>query len=436
MQKAAGLLFLLWMSWSAGGIRMVGEASLVHAQENSEQTFALDFSDVLPSYWYAGDEGRKPEVRSQGKYGTCWALSAASALETALLPQEHIVFSAEHMALGNAFTVPLEDGGDYLMLMAYLSSWQGPVTEAEDPYGDLISPEGLDPAVHVQEMQILQNESVEEIKQAVYEYGAVQTSLYMSRGTTAAQSFFYNEETCAYYYPEEKQQNHDIVILGWDDSFSRFLFRQMPDCDGAFICQNTWGDDFGKDGIFYVSYADVNIAASGIVYSKIEAADNYDFIYQTDDCGWQGRQGYETDTCWFANVYTAQQAENLAAVGFYATGENASWDIYVVHDFEDPESFARMELLQSGGAERTGYYTEELETAVRLAAGERFAVVVRMTTPETKNPAAVEYRANEYTQNVTTEGKEGYISQYGRLWQNTETYFGTNVCLKAYTRAK
>lgn len=396
-------------------------------------SFDLTLDRGLPEYWYSGDEGRKPEVRSQGKYGTCWALTAASAMETALLPQERTVFSAEHMALQNAFSVPLEDGGDYLMLMAYLSGWQGPVTEAEDPYGDGYSPDGLAPAVHVQEMQILEGESVESIKQAVYEFGSVQTSLYMSRGTTAPERLYYNEETDAYYYPEEKQQNHDILILGWDDSFSRFRFRQAPDCDGAFICQNTWGSDFGEDGIFYVSYADANIGVSGIVYSKVESADNYDHIYQTDDCGWQGRQGYETDTCWFANVYTARRAEELKAAGFYATGQNASWEIYLVHDFEDAGSFERMEFLRSGSAQRTGYYTEELSEPVRLAAGERFAVIVKMTTPEEKNPVAVEYRANDYTQNVVTEGKEGYISQYGKLWQNTEESFGTNVCLKAYT---
>jgi hypothetical protein len=65
--------------------------------------------------------------------------------------------------------------------------------------------------------------------------------------------------------------------------------------------------------------------------------------------------------------------------------------------------------------------------------GERFAVVVKLTTPGRNNPVAVEYRANEYTQNVTTVGKEGYLSQDGQRWQNTEERFGTNVCLKAYT---
>lgn len=389
---------------------------------------------ILPKSWYAGDYGKKPVVKSQGKYGTCWALTATSGLEAALLPEENMVFSADHMSRKNAFTVDIEAGGDYLMTMAYLSGWQGPVLETQDPYGDEYSPDGLEAAVHVQEMQILEEESIEAIKQAVYTYGAVQTSLYMSRETTASECTYYNEETHAYYYPEQTVQNHDILILGWDDSYSRFHFRQIPSADGAFICQNTWGRDFGEDGIFYVSYADANIGKAGIVYSRIDAADNYDRIYQADDCGWQGNQGYDTGTCWFANIYTASEAEELAAVGFYATSSDTEYEIYLVHDFAGTDSFEKRELLQTGSMMRTGYYTVDLLEERQLSPGERFAVVVKITVPEAKNPVAVEYPADAYTQNVTLEGRESYLSQYGEYWENTQERFGTNVCLKAYTR--
>lgn len=393
----------------------------------------LDWN-FLPSRWYAGDYGKKPTVKSQGKYGTCWALTATSAMEASLLPETESVFSADHMALNNAFTVDVDEGGDYLMTMAYLSGWQGPVLEKEDPYGDEISPDGLTAAVHVQEMQILEEPDLKDLKAAVFAYGAVQTSLYMSRGTTAAEAGYYKEETDAYYYPEEMVQNHDILILGWDDSFSRFHFAQVPDQDGAFICQNTWGADFGEEGIFYVSYADANIGKGGIVYSRIEAADNYQRLYQTDECGWQGRQGYADETCWFANVYTAEADEELAAVGFYATGCDTSYEIYVATDFEHTDSFGQREFLQRGTLRRTGYYTIDLEQTVTLEAGTDFAILVKIITPDSENPVAVEYQADEYTQNVILEGKNGYLSPDGQRWDHTESKYGTNVCLKGYTR--
>lgn len=399
------------------------------------QTDRIDSGEEcgLPVRWYAGDYGKKPVVRDQGKYGTCWALSAASAMEAALLPEDHIVFSADHLSLGNAFTANVEDGGDYLMLMAYLSSWQGPVTEEEDPYGDEYSPPGLEPAVHVQEVQVLEYGELEMIKEWLLEYGAVQTSLYMDRNTTSEESLYYNQAESAYYYDGAEIQNHDVIILGWDDTYPASNFKTPPAQDGAFICQNTWGEAFGENGIFYVSYEDANVGNTVIAYSRIEDTDNYTRIYQTDACGWQGKQGYDDDTCWFANVYTAVSDEWLSAVGMYATAPQAWCEIYFVPDFAGPDSFGKKEFLQSYEMDAKGYYTLDLETPVALKEGERFAVVVKMTTPGEWNPVAVEYKSDEYTQNVTTEGKEGYLSQTGDYWQNTEEEFATNVCLKAYT---
>jgi len=394
---------------------------------------AAEEAVTLPARWYAGDEGRKPTVKNQGSYGTCWAITATYALETALLPEERIVFSADHLTRRNSFTASVNDGGDYLMLMAYLCGWQGPVTEEEDPYGDEYSPDDLEPVVHVQEVRVLLDSSIEKIKETVYTYGSVQTSLFMDRTTASADSGYYNEATSSYYYTEEITQNHDVLILGWDDAWPAEAFAAAPGQDGAFICLNTWGSDFGEDGIFYVSYSDPNIAQVAVTYTRIDGTDNYDHLYQYDACGWQGQQGYDSESCWFANVYTAEGKETLAAVGFYATGENASYDIYLVHDFTGTESFAQMEYLQSGNFTETGYYTVDLEQPQMLAEGESFAIVVQIQVPGASNPVAVEYRADEYTQNVTCEGKESYLSQYGTLWENTQEKFETNVCLKAYT---
>ena len=91
------------------------------------------------------------------------------------------------------------------------------------------------------------------------------------------------------------------------------------------MCQNSWGGSFGNDGLFYVSYADVTIAGQAIAYTRIESTDNYDRIYQTDPCGWQGSLGYGKEMCWFANRYEAEEAELLAAVGFYATGTDTTY---------------------------------------------------------------------------------------------------------------
>ena len=80
-------------------------------------------------------------------------------------------------------------------------------------------------------------------------------------------------------------------------------------------------------------------------------------------------------------MYTAVSDEWLSAVGVYATAAEASCEVYVVPDFAGPESFEKKEFLQSCEMDAKGYYTIDLETPVALEAGERFAVVIKMTTP-------------------------------------------------------
>ena len=118
-------------------------------------------------------------MKNQGNLGTCWALAATSALEAALLPEETWSFSADHMSMQNGYEKNQNDGGAYPMAMAYLASWTGPVTEADDPYGDGYSPEGLQAVKHVQEMHLLKSASPDEIKREIYKYGAVQASVYV-----------------------------------------------------------------------------------------------------------------------------------------------------------------------------------------------------------------------------------------------------------------
>lgn len=171
-----------------------------------------------------------------------------------------------------------------------------------------------------------------------------------------------------------------------------------------------------------------------MAYTRVESSDNYDRIYQTDVCGWQGQQGYDEPSCYFANVYTAKSNENLAAVGFYTTDVNSAYEIYAVSDFEDETSFEKRKFLQRGWIRNSGYFTIDLEAPLPLEAGERFAVIVKITTPGATNPVVVELHKDVYSETVTLEGKEGYLSLQGELWEPTEEKFGTNVCLKAYTR--
>lgn len=86
-------------------------------------------SEPLPAKYDLREYGRVSEVRDQGSWGTCWAFAALSALESSLLPNQKWEFSVDHLAMDNGFNARLDDGGDYNMALAYMTSWTGPVTE-------------------------------------------------------------------------------------------------------------------------------------------------------------------------------------------------------------------------------------------------------------------------------------------------------------------
>lgn len=402
---------------------------------NKIEASDTDTTALVPARFDLREKDRVSKIYNQGTYGTCWAFAATSALESALRPETENFFSVDHMSMSNSFHANQYDGGEYTMGMAYLAAWQGPVNEADDPYGDGVTDDSLTAVKHVQEMQIIDGKDYEGIKEAVFKYGGVQSSLYSTIRSSQGSSIYYNKDTAAYCYIGTEKPNHDVLIIGWDDNYPSANFNTPLEGDGAFICQNSWGENFGEDGIFYVSYYDTNIGTHNVVYTRVEDTDNYDHIYQSDLCGWVGKLGYENEQIYGANVFEAKGKEKLEAAGFYATGANTEYEVYVVHDFVNEKSFESREKVAAGVLKKAGYYTIDFDTPVELEKGERYAVLLYLKTPGAKHPMAIEYDTGELIlQDVDLEDGEGYISLNGRKFTNVKEKKECNLCIKAFTR--
>ena len=405
----------------------------------SKSIKAADESDnasIVPAKYDLREKKRVAKVRNQGTYGTCWAFAAISSLESSLLPEKDMTFSVDNMTLDNSFAVTRNTGGSYTMGMAYLAAWQGPIYEKDDPYADDKINKDAEAVMHVQQMQVIAGKDYERIKEAVFKYGGVQTSLYSTLKSSQAYSPYYNRKNNAYCYIGTEKPNHDVVIVGWDDNYPASNFNVELEGDGAFICQNSWGKNFGDDGFFYVSYYDTNIGTHNVAYTDVQPADNYDNIYQSDLCGWVGSigMGINKESIYGANVFKAKSDEAIKAAAFYATGPDTSYEVYVVKNFKDKSSLTDRTKVAEGRFDNAGYYTVDFTSSINVSKGEKYAIVVYLSTPDSNSPMAIEYDSGEsYFSSIDLEDGEGYISSNGRNFENVKKSNKCNLCIKAFS---
>ncbi|WP_458787033.1 lectin like domain-containing protein [Vallitalea sediminicola] len=394
------------------------------------------YKDKANARYDLREEGNVTSVKNQKNLGTCWAFAALGSIESSLLKQSGEIydFSEDNVSLKHGYNLTQDEGGDFMLALAYFARWSGPILESDDIYGDGISTKDVKSVKHLQEAYFIPADNFETIKNTVKNYGGVHTSIYWEYRDTENEKY-YNRNTYSMNYDGEEKSNHDVVIVGWDDNYPKENFIIRPEGDGAFICKNSFGTDFGEEGYFYISYYDTYVGKQNMVYSKIEDNDNYDKIYQADWLGLVGKLGFNTDTAYFSNVYeTGNQQEQLNAISFYTTGINSKYEVYIVEDFTSKDDLKNMIFLESGFREYSGYYTIKLKQPITLDKNKKFAVIIKMTTPGTKFPIAAEFdRDVKWLGKVDLSDGEGYISYDGEVWEDTEEVLQSNVCLKAFT---
>ena len=397
-------------------------------QTNTASLTDTALGNALPTKYNYADEGRLPEVQDQGQEKTCWAYATLSAMESSLLPNENYEFSRKHLVEYSEKYNDIQNGGDYEFSLAYLLSWNGPVSDNSNGYGKVKK--------HLQSAQILTPKDQDEMKRMVFKYGGVETSIFLERTVSTNDSPYYTISKNAYCYTGNEKANHDVVVVGWDDNFPKENFLNAnAKKDGAFICLNSWGKEFGENGLFYVSYECNAFGEVSVCYTQIEDVDNYSNIYQSDLCGWTGRMGYDDRTqVFFANNYKAKKDEKVKAVGFYATEENSDYEVYICEDYKNEQSLnARRHVAAKGSFDNKGYYTLNLDKAYTVKKGKKFSIIVKANN---KNKGLklvpVEATTKSMKKEIDLKDGEGFISPDGRNWMSVEKE-KCNVCLKAYT---
>lgn len=428
---------------SSHGLGLVPEPfdrSALRAAGSTPQLARRLAVDDLPSAYDLRALGRLSPVKDQREYGACWAFAAYGSLESVLMPRGVTNFSEDHMVLNSGFNTggnAYDRGGNYSMATAYLVRWRGPVNESADAYGDWVTPAGLTPSRHVQEVLYIEGgedgADTAAIKNALVTYGAVATSIYWTGGS-------YGDAENSYYYDGSQSANHAVTIVGWDDTFSASRFASMPAGDGAWLVRNSWGASWGDGGYFWVSYWDAYCARAGdlnAVYVNAESTGNYNTIYSHDPLGEVGPLTLDdSQTAWMANVYTATRSQMITAVGLYTHVPGTTYSVYAGGVISDGKPGALI-AKGSGTIDKAGYHTVKLSSPRWVSKGSKFAVAVKLSEPGWRYPVAIEYALEGYSSAAAAGARQSYVRPTtAYTWSDlTKLHWSlatANVCLKAY----
>jgi len=415
------------------------KTGFVPSTVDTSHIHAISSVKSLPSKYDLRTLNKVTSVKDQGSAGTCWAFATYGSLESYLMPGENWDFSENNLKNVLSTAAPagfdFADGGNSFMSTAYLSRWSGAVKENDDPYSasSVYSPSELTLPIykHLQNTLIppdrqgsLDNNG---IKSAVQNYGALYTTMYYDKAC-------YSSTTNSYYFNGSSYSNHAVSIVGWNDDYDKNNFSQVPPGNGAFIVKNSWGTGWGENGYFYVSYYDSKIGKENAIFTA-ENTNNYKNVYQYDPLGWTRDCGYGTSTGWCANIFAAKSDDSLKAVSFYTTDSNCNYEIYVYTNVSSsPISQVSPVASKSGTSSFAGYHTIPLNSAVQLKSGQKFSVILKLTTTGYGYPIAIERPEAGYSSKATANSGESFVSSDGKTWGDVTNYFGnTNVCIKAFT---
>jgi len=427
----------------------------------------LSTSSSLPAVYdmRVNNPERVPGLRDQRPHGDCWAFANAEAAESTMVatgvltdpvstPERqistnhlvHAVFSTNTFFGGSN---PYGHGGNSGWTAAAWSHWFGPQPEAAYPDSDipstLTSSQLRTAAYHLRNWWVLPsphnsrgvyssaNTSV--IKSAILKYGAVTLAVYIDH------SYTYFDPSHTYFYdPHDDHTTHLVTIVGWDNTIAASNFTgtsKKPTRNGAFLIQNSWGDDVSY---YYISYDDnamshptIFVLRSAVTTPGYRSAYDWTTQYAYDTLGWVTTVKTGSRSASFANKYTAKSAQALRAVQFVTAQPNTSYKVSVYlspKKSSSPTAGGKAGVIKgtvtktiSGKATYSGYQTVTFPTPLLLKKGQKFSVVIKQSVSSGSVGIPVEGKltANPGSKWSISAG-QSYIYRWG-AWHDAKSVY-------------
>ena len=365
-------------------------------------------------------------VRDQMQTDSCWAFAGLGMLESSLgmrdyklgntkniydFSERHMFYASKRSFFNNnqfneyGYTTDVS-GGNFNEVRNYFTNGMGAIAESDMPFennenyinlSDIQNKNTITTLYDTIEFEDIEDvgktELMAKMKQTISNYGGIFAGVHGAQLLSDA----YNNKTGAIYCDPNDQENsyamnHAVVIIGWDDNYSRDNFNEehKPQNNGAWIVKNSWGDqltanlkeqkqtlynkytaeynekgwysaddipndyiielfvengygegkvsiegeniviDIGDNGYMYISYEDKNIYNNLYAVEKASSEKDYDNLYQHDKRAANIPIIYPTQSVYIANKFErdAEKTEYLEKIGFY-TYQEVTCEAYV-----------------------------------------------------------------------------------------------------------
>ena len=206
----------------------------------------------------------------------------------------------------------------------------------------------------------------------------------MQRIIDASEGCYINTDNYAQYTDDQDATaDHAVTIIGWDDSFaaSNFLEGHQPPADGAWIVRNSWGEGYGNDGYFYLSYYDKTICAPESF--EFVVSDLGKRTMQVDIMGYDYMQAVTVpsvhldERTGIANIFELKTDSVIRYVSVLTADidTDVNVGVYLLHeDAKSPTDGVMLDFVSTNYL-YAGYHRIDLNYDFAIPAGSRISIV-------------------------------------------------------------
>lgn len=266
------------------------------------------------------------------------------------------------------------------------------------------------------------------IKDEILENGAVYTTFMCAIGNDPDS---YNADTGA-FYSLANGISHAVAVVGWDDNYSRYNFNsnRIPPDDGAWLVKNSWGENYGEDGYWWISYYDTsfNYQSDAATVNRVDKVSKNEYMLAYDNGSMTQKVNYaipsNRNTIYIANIYDVSDLTDtygsINKVMFYARNIDDTFNVYIVPVNSDGTipnvDTSVYESYANGTVDYDGYITVVLNRPFTLSNDvDKYAIVIAYETTKTTFEAVREKDLSNHEPAINTG--ESFINRYG-YWQD------------------